>query len=89
MISCEMYDYIEIVCLFKYPIEIQLKSGEIITGVGQDTQRNNNKQECILVSIVDSPKKTTHRVGCTRLHSAIICIAREPSFSNDFLEVNV
>ncbi len=47
MITCNEYDYIEIVCLFRYPVELKLKSGEIRMGVGLDTQRNEKKQECI------------------------------------------
>jgi len=66
VISCEMYDYIEIVCLFKYPIEIHLKSGDIITGIGQDTKRNSKRQECILVNVfdnvVDNPKKQSSQL---------------------------
>ena len=57
MISCEMYDYIEIVCLFQYPIEIHLKSGEIVTAIGQDTTLNDARQECILVNTLNSEKK--------------------------------
>ncbi len=51
MISCEQYDYIEIVCLYHYPIELTMKSGERINGVALDTKRNDQKQECIEVKI--------------------------------------
>lgn len=43
MISCEQYDYIEIVCLYHYPIELTMKSGERINGVALDTKRNDQK----------------------------------------------
>ncbi|NOH95986.1 Rho-binding antiterminator [Vibrio sp. 99-70-13A1] len=49
MISCNHYDYIEIVCLYKYEVLLTLKSGESIQGVANDTKRNENKQECILI----------------------------------------
>lgn len=51
MISCEQYDYIEIVCLYHYPIELTMKSGERINGVALDTKRNDQKHECIEMKI--------------------------------------
>ncbi|ALM70669.1 Rho-binding antiterminator [Vibrio vulnificus] len=47
MISCSDYDYIEIVCLFKYPVELTMKSGLIISGKALDTARNQANEECI------------------------------------------
>ncbi len=47
MISCENYDYVEIVCMFRYPIKVYLKSGNHFQGVALDTQRNYDKEECI------------------------------------------
>lgn len=47
MISCSNYDYIEIVCLFKYPVEIYLKTGEVVTGRAIDTVKNDQREECI------------------------------------------
>ncbi|QPL55184.1 Rho-binding antiterminator [Vibrio navarrensis] len=47
MISCSDYDYIEIVCLFKYPVELTMKSGSIICGKALDTARNQANEECI------------------------------------------
>ncbi|MFD2097606.1 Rho-binding antiterminator [Corallincola platygyrae] len=49
MITCAQYDYIEIACMYRYPVELTLKSGEVLSGVAIDTQRNSAKQECILV----------------------------------------
>ncbi|MGF1753779.1 Rho-binding antiterminator [Vibrio makurazakiensis] len=54
MISCNQYDYIEIVCLYHYPIKLTLKSGKIIECTAQDTKRNENREECILVSMESS-----------------------------------
>ncbi|WP_407334426.1 Rho-binding antiterminator [Enterovibrio sp. 27052020O] len=51
MIKCEEYDYVEIVCLFHYPIKLGLKSGEVIEGIAQDTARNGDKQECIAINM--------------------------------------
>ncbi|EDY86343.1 modulator of Rho-dependent transcription termination (ROF) [gamma proteobacterium HTCC5015] len=51
MISCDHYDYIEIVCLFKYPVELTMKSGEIIAGKALDTVRNPLNEECIKLQV--------------------------------------
>jgi len=47
MISCSEYDYIEIVCLYRYPVRLTLKSGSKLEGVALDTKRNEDKAECI------------------------------------------
>lgn len=67
MMSCANYDYIEIVCLFNYPVEITLKSGEVITGKAIDTAKNHQGEECIklkiehddLLVVLDSMAKLT------------------------------
>ncbi len=47
MLSCEHYDTIEIACMYRYPVELTLKSGVQINGIAIDTARNENKQECL------------------------------------------
>lgn len=47
MISCSEYDYIEIVCLFRYPVKLTMKVGESIKGVAIDVLRNHSCNECI------------------------------------------
>ncbi len=47
MISCQLHDYIEIVCLYRYPVKLILKNGSIIEGVALDTVLDENRQECI------------------------------------------
>lgn len=51
MISCNQHDYIEIVCMYHYPIKLTLKSGDIIEGIAVDTQRNDQRDECIKIDI--------------------------------------
>ncbi|HCS65220.1 MAG TPA: transcriptional regulator [Cellvibrio sp.] len=51
MISCNQHDYIEIVCMYHYPIKLTLRSGDIIQGVALDTQRNKQRDECIKIDI--------------------------------------
>jgi Rho-binding antiterminator len=47
MISCQQYDYVEIACMYHYPIKLLLKSGCELTGIAQDTQRNACRDECL------------------------------------------
>jgi len=47
MLSCDQYDYIEIVCMYKYPIKLTLKSNETVAGKALDTQYNDKREECI------------------------------------------
>lgn len=67
MISCSDYDYIEIVCMYKYPVKLTLNSGDAIEGVALDTKRDSNRAECIEIDSsegmvlvkLDSIKKLT------------------------------
>lgn len=49
MISCDQHDYIEIVCLYKYPVRLTLRSGAEIEGRALDTQYNDNREHCIKI----------------------------------------
>ncbi|MGR5388071.1 Rho-binding antiterminator [Vibrio crassostreae] len=51
MISCSDYDYIEIVCMHRYPIKLTLNSGEWVEGVALDTKRNQDREECIKLCV--------------------------------------
>ncbi|MGB2147829.1 MAG: Rho-binding antiterminator [Vibrio toranzoniae] len=70
MISCNDYDYIEIVCLHRYPIKLTLRSGEQIECVGLDTQRNDNREECIKVS----QQETEQLVVLTEIATLEVCV---------------
>ena len=51
MFSCHHHDYVEIVCLFQYPIKLTLISGPSIEGVAVDTVYNDVRQECIKIDV--------------------------------------
>ena len=61
MLSCSEYDYIEIVCMHRYPIKLTLKQNQIIEGTALDTQLNIHREECIKISInnIDTLVKLT------------------------------
>ena len=47
MLSCAEHDYIEIVCMYSFPVRLTLKSLEVVEGTALDTQLNEQCQECI------------------------------------------
>ena len=49
-IQCQLYDYIEIACMRHYRLDIELTSGETISGKALTT-RIRDKQEFIVISI--------------------------------------
>ena len=51
MITCDQHDYIEIVCTFRYPIKLTMKSGAEIECIAFDTKLNENRVECINVIV--------------------------------------
>ncbi|REG82891.1 Rho-binding antiterminator [Marinomonas pollencensis] len=53
MITCHEYDYVEIVCLFHYPIRLTMVTGELIEGIALDTAHNENRTECIKIQTAD------------------------------------
>lgn len=56
MISCNQHDYIEIVCMYHYPLKLTMKSGAEIHGVALDTIRNKSKDECIKIESAGDEK---------------------------------
>lgn len=70
MISCNQHDYIEIVCMYQYPIKLTLKSGDMIQGIAQDTQRNDQRDECIKL-IVDGVEQLVNLEEITILEVSV------------------
>ncbi|MEF1212090.1 Rho-binding antiterminator, partial [Vibrio alginolyticus] len=51
MVTCSQYDFIEIACMFKLPIEITLKNGETHQGNAFDTGYDMQRQECLFLDM--------------------------------------
>ena len=49
MIKCDIYDYIEIACLYKIEVLLTLHSGEEVIGVASTTSINSDKEEFLVV----------------------------------------
>ena len=51
MIRCELHDYIEIACTFRYPVRLTMRTGEVLDGVAVDTRRDAQGEECIAIRV--------------------------------------
>ncbi|GAB57104.1 Rho-binding antiterminator [Rheinheimera nanhaiensis] len=49
MLKCDLHDYIEIVCLYHYPLKLTLSSGAVFTGTALITRYNDQRQECLVI----------------------------------------
>ena len=70
-ISCEQYDYVEIVCMKRYPINLVMKDGKEIKCIAIDTALNNDGSECIEVSSGDE----TFLVELSEISQLRVCVA--------------
>ncbi|NGN98305.1 transcriptional antiterminator [Grimontia sp. S25] len=51
MIKCAEYDYVEIACLYHYPVRLKMKDGGVNEGIAKDTARNIQKEECMVLDV--------------------------------------
>lgn len=54
MLNCDLHDYVEIVCLYRYPLCLTLASGEVLYGTALDTRYNDARQECLVIEYQDN-----------------------------------
>ena len=47
-ISCELFDYIEIACMFSYEVTLTLDNGEQVTGTPVSTRISKDKTEYLI-----------------------------------------
>jgi Rho-binding antiterminator len=48
-IACELHDYIEIACTFRYPVLLTLESGEKLNGIATNILIKQGKGECLIL----------------------------------------
>ncbi|USH05070.1 Rho-binding antiterminator [Grimontia kaedaensis] len=51
MIKCDVHDYVEIACMFHYPVRLEFHTGDHKEGIAKDTARNIEKEECIVLDV--------------------------------------
>ena len=54
-ISCDIHDYVEIACLYRFEVELILANGETVRGHAQTTRSVKGLHEYL---IIDSGRKT-------------------------------
>ena len=57
MLNCDLHDYIEIVCLYHYPLKLTLSSGAVLTGTALTTRYNNQRLECLVIKQNDNEQQ--------------------------------
>lgn len=65
-IACELFDYIEIACMFGYRVTLTLDDNQQITGVPETTRTTKEKQE-LLVFKAEGDFSSPMEVDTTRL----------------------
>ncbi len=50
-IDCNLYDYVEIACMYRYPVRVATTGGEIVTGVAVDTVIDSDKVEFLALDV--------------------------------------
>lgn len=57
MLDCDLHDYIEIACLYHYPLRLTLNSGAVVCGTAQTTCYNDKRLECLLLKQPDGEQQ--------------------------------
>lgn len=57
MLKCDLHDYIEMVCLYHYPLKLTLSSGAVLSGTALTTRYNQQRQECLVIKQNDSEQQ--------------------------------
>ncbi|MEH8019067.1 Rho-binding antiterminator [Rheinheimera muenzenbergensis] len=57
MLKCDLHDYIEIVCLYRYPLKLTLSSGAVLSGTALTTRYNDQRQECLVITQNDTEQQ--------------------------------
>ena len=48
-ISCELHDYVEVVCMYGYQLKLTLKDGRIVEGKAVDIMNSPEKREYLMI----------------------------------------
>ncbi len=79
-IACQLYDYIEIACMYGLEVSVVLKDGNTVRGTALTTvidKRNDVATECIQMSI----DKTTQNIALNEI-AQLHAITDNPHFSS-------
>ncbi|HQU62631.1 MAG: Rho-binding antiterminator [Nitrosomonas sp.] len=48
VISCELHDFVEVACMYKYQLKLTLKNGEVIEGKAIDILSVNQQERLVV-----------------------------------------
>lgn len=48
-LSCDLHDYLEIICMFHYQVKVTIKEGLQYEGEAKDVGRDQRKEECLIL----------------------------------------
>lgn len=48
MLDCDKHDYVEIVCLYRYPLRLILSNGTVLSGTAVDTRYNARDRKSVV-----------------------------------------
>lgn len=48
-IDCSAFDYIELACLYRYPVRLYLRDGSSLEGIAADTRTSAVEGECLVL----------------------------------------
>ncbi len=85
MLSCQIYDVLELCSIYQLAIKVQLKNGQFVHGVVSDIGKDESGEEIIEMLLHAVPSKTKHPVKLNHIVS-IEALVQNPHFDKvDFL----
>ncbi|TXI17898.1 MAG: transcriptional regulator [Nitrosomonas sp.] len=48
-ISCELHDFVEVVCMYRYQLKLSLKNNQVVEGKAIDIVNSTEGRECLLI----------------------------------------
>jgi Rho-binding antiterminator len=70
-IKCELHDYIEMVCLFSYELQVKLMTGDEIIGFAVTTVMAKDKEEYLVLKR-ESPTNTNKQLLLNNISSITV-----------------
>ncbi|MBX3616772.1 Rho-binding antiterminator [Nitrosomonas sp.] len=49
VIDCELHDFVEVACMYRYQLKLILKDGQVIEGTAIDIVNTPEKRECLVI----------------------------------------
>ncbi|GAA6151213.1 Rho-binding antiterminator [Pseudoteredinibacter isoporae] len=79
MLSCQIYDVLELCCIYHLAIKVELVSGQCIHGVPSDIAKDDNGEEVLEILLHAVPSKMKHPIKLKHIVS-IEALVQNPHF---------